>query len=313
MKFRFKILIAIFLLILSISASAVFNLNLNSSAEAATKRIIKFGVLRKLNTTEEEFGDMWRRTFAPNNERLEIIIKFYDSLVQMQMALSAGEINQMVLPEAAANYVVSQAGSEYEITLTLRSKNAHGLSFGFREDSAELRDKFSKALQALKDDWRLAAIEGRYISSAGNVAEIEPVKFEKFENAPTVKVAVTGDLPPIDFIRADGTPAGFNTAVLAEIGKFLGVNIELVNVDAGARTAALASGRVDVVFWYEVDTSSKTQPDVPDGVILSEPYYYEWNNFLHVKKALKRGASNSDSHSEWDAKKSIWEMIFSIP
>ncbi len=301
MKFRAKFLIAVFILIFMILTSI--------TAFAATKRVIKFGMLRKLNTTEEEFSDTWRRTFAPNNENLEVIIKFYDSLVQMQMALSAGEIDQMVLPEASANYVISQNSSDYEITLTLRSKSAHGLAFGFRGDSAALRDKFNKALQTLKADWRLAAIEGRYISSPN--AEIEPVTFTKFENASTVKVAVTGDLPPIDFVRADGTPAGFNTAVLAEIGNVLGVNIELVNIDAGARTAALASGRVDVVFWYEVDTSAKLQPDVPDGVILSEPYYYEWNNFLHVKRALKRGASQSESG--WDTKKSIWDMFFTFP
>ena len=124
------------------------------------------------------------------------------------MALSAGEISQMVLPEAAAEYLLSQT-PEYEATLTLRSKGAYGLAFGFREDSAALRDKVNEALSALRGNWRLARLEGHYIALSG-VADPEPVRFEKFEGAETLRVAVTGDLPPIDFIAADGTPAGFS-------------------------------------------------------------------------------------------------------
>ena len=221
----------------------------------------------------------------------------------MQMALSAGEISQMVLPEAAANYLLSQ-NPEYEATLTLRSKEAYGLSFGFREDSRELRDKFNEALGTLKGNWRLATLEGSYIASSG-AGELKPAKFETFEGKGTLRVAVTGDLPPIDFMAADGTPAGFNTAVLAEIGNALGMNVELISVEAGARTAALASGRADVVFWYEVNSAAESQPDVPNGVILSEPYY-EWNNFIHLKKAQQ----HSSTSSGWNVKRSIWDLLW---
>ena len=101
--------------------------------------------------------------------------------------------------------------------------------------------------------------------------------------ADTIKVAVTGDLPPIDFVLADGRPAGFNTAVLAEIGKRLRLNIELLNIDSGARAAALASGRADVIFWVQVYKDSDRQPDVPENIVLSESYF-DWNKFLHIRK-----------------------------
>ena len=280
-----KRVVRIALTLITVAAVAV------SLSFAAEVRMLKLGILSKLNTTEQEFAETWKKTFAPRGEMLEVIVRFYDSLTAMQMALSAGEISQMVLPEAAADYILSQ-NPDYEATLTLRSKEAYGLAFGFREDSRELRDKFNEA---------------RYLTASG-AADPEPVMFEKFDGATTLRVAVTGDLPPIDFIAADGTPAGFNTAVLAEVGNALKMNVELVNVEAGARTAALASGRVDVVFWYEVDASAETQPDVPDGVILSEPYY-EWNNFLHVKKSPRGSASSS---SGWDVKRSIWDMFWTM-
>ena len=274
-----------------------------SGAKAMTRQVIKFGMITKLNTTEEQFAETWQKTFAPRNEDLSVIVKFYDNLTAMQMAMNAGEINQMVLPEPTAQYVLNQ-NSDCESVLVLRSKGM-GLSFGFREDSSKLRDEFNTALKELRESWTLPAIEGMYISSSG-AKEPEPVKFANFENAETIRIAVTGDLPPIDYIAPDGTPAGFNTAVLAEVAKFLHKNVKLVNIDSAARTAALASKRVDVVFWYEVDKTSEFQADIPDGVIISEPYY-EWEKFIHVKKALKK----TQSSQNWNINRSIMEMFFS--
>jgi hypothetical protein len=76
------------------------------------------------------------------------------------------------------------------------------------------------------------------------------------DGAETIKVAVTGALPPMDYVAADGTPAGFNTALLAEISQRIGKNIELVVVDSVGRAAALASGTVDAVFWTRTSEAS---------------------------------------------------------
>ncbi|MBQ7733835.1 MAG: transporter substrate-binding domain-containing protein, partial [Synergistaceae bacterium] len=128
-----------------------------------------------------------------------------------------------------------------------------------------------------------AILREKYINDAG-LDEPEAVEFRDFENIDTkIKVAVTGDLPPIDFVNAEGKPAGFNTAVLAEIAKRLHVNIEIVNIDAGARAAALASKRVDAVFWFQFRKNVETQPDIPEGVVLSEPYY-SWNEIISISK-----------------------------
>ena len=72
-----------------------------------------------------------------------------------------------------------------------------------------------------------------------------------------------------------GHAAGFNTAVLAEIAQRLEINIELVQVDSGARTLALSSGRADAAFWAR---SAAADPvieglDIPEGTITSESYY----------------------------------------
>ncbi|MBQ3402304.1 MAG: transporter substrate-binding domain-containing protein [Synergistaceae bacterium] len=250
---------------------------------------ITLGLLEKLNSTEERFSQQWQKAFAPNNELLKVNVKFYPTLTALQMALNAGEIKHMVLPEPSAEYVMRQTG-EYDPVLVLRSQGM-GLAFGFREEDRELRDKFNAALEAMRDGLILSALEGMYIASPGN-DDPQPVKFADFPGGMTIRAAVTGDLPPIDFIAPDGTPAGFNTAVLAEIGRRIGANIQLVNIDAGARSAALASGRADVVFWYEVVKGAEIQPDIPEGVIVSEPYY-EWEKFIHLRKKQKQQSSSS--------------------
>lgn len=253
------------------------------SSYAGERRVLRLGLLSRMNSTEEMFSQKWKERFAPNNDNFEVRVKFYDTLTAMILALDKREIANIVLPGATAEYVLNM-NQGYESILVLQSSNM-GLAFGFREDSKELRDKFNEALRVMRENWILQTLEGIYTASPGK-EEPEPVTLEHFDGADTIRVAVTGDLPPIDYTAADGTPAGFNTAVLAEIGAYLKKNIELIAVDSGARTAALVSGRADVVFWYEVDTSKSTQDqdDIPEGVIFSEPYY-TWDKFVHIRKA----------------------------
>ena len=82
---------------------------------------------------------------------------------------------------------------------------------------------------------------------------------EQIDGAETVTVAVTGCLPPMDYVAPDGTVAGFNTAILAEIGRRIGKNIQYTQVDSAGRALALATGSVDVVFWVRgLSSGSRT-------------------------------------------------------
>ena len=249
----------------------------------------KVGLLSKLNMSEQEFQNFSEALQASGRNKIfsseqydAIKLVFYDSLLSMQMALNAGDIQGMNLPEPVADYVMN-VNDGYEIAAITRMVPAY-LALGFRkDDDPALRNKFNEALLSMKADGTLAILRAKYIDEAG-VDDPEPVKFEKYDNIDTtIKVAVTGDLPPIDFIAADGTPAGFNTAVLAELAKRMKVNIQLVNIESGARAAALASKRADVVFWFEHRNGLDAQPDVPEGIVLSETYY-TWNEMLCLKK-----------------------------
>lgn len=211
-------------------------------------------------------------------------IKFYDSLTLMQLALNKGEIDTFTAPEAVGEYIL-RSNPEYKLRGFLVLKNPVALAFGFLEEKKELRDKFNKVIEEMEAEGKIGLLARDFITGP-KAQNPEAVEFEKFEGAETINIAVTGDMPPLDYIDAGGKPAGFNTAILSEIGKRLKININLINVETGARTIALKSGRADVVFWLQVFTgyeNFKDQPDIPEGVIVSTPYY-GWNKVMLIGK-----------------------------
>ena len=110
----------------------------------------------------------------------------------------------------------------------------------------------------------------------------------KIDGADTIKVAVTGDMPGMDCILADGKPAGFNIAFLSELSKRINKNIELVSISSDARSAALASGQVDALFWVvgTYDQEGKALPyplDAVKGVAISVPYMMDSRVGLALK------------------------------
>ena len=241
-----------------------------------------------LNFTEEELVKLMQESihneFYVGLDVTSISLKYYDSLVNMQLALDRGEIGVMTLPLCVGQFVLNTS-KRYVIKGIdwWFMSSACTFNCAFLEKNSALRDKFNEALRDMKNKGVLGMIEHKYVDEM-NIDTLKPVEFEKFDGAETITVAVTGDMPPIDYIATDGTPAGYNTAVLSEIGKRLKVNIKTVNIETGARVSALSSGRVDVVFWFQSNLDNNMPTiDVPAGIILSEPYY-RWNEQYFIGK-----------------------------
>lgn len=249
---------------------------------------VKVGILTMLNITPEEFsaGVAGAREagkikiFKLAETKGNIVFSFYDSLNTLQMALNKGDVDEISLPEPVGEYMLN-TNSEYEVAAIVKTEPV-SLSFGFRKsDDSGMRDKFNEALRSMREDGTLAIIVSKFITEPGT-DKPEPINFIRYDNAKTVKVAVTGDLPPVDYVAADGTAEGFNIAILAEIARRLHINVELVHVDAEARAASLASGRSDIVFWFQWVKGYKNG-DATDEIVLSESYF-SWDEILHIKR-----------------------------
>ena len=286
---------------------------------AAESDKVDSGILTYLGTTEAEFQealDDLRKALTPliteesakqewedydlldgflsELVRARRVVHFYDSLLAMQMALKARKIDEIVLPEPVVMYLTAINPKDYEIQFSLNMMPST-ISFGFKAGNTALKKDFDTAIKAMKQDGTLMTIEDKFIKNIGT-NEPEEVKLTEFKGSKPIRVAVTGDLPPIDYIASDGRATGYNTAILAEIGRRLKRNIRVISVEAGGRSAALASGRADVVFWYRNTEGIKTPKKLgknlkgvmvdssSGGVILSEPYY-EWDTDLVVGRS----------------------------
>ena len=238
---------------------------------------LTIGVLSYLNLTEEEFlaretakeaaldylethGMLELSEPKPEGgEALDLQIRFYDTMDALLMALQAGEIDAIQAPKSTADYLCATNDRLVQPSVFnfpesdafvqgLLNQLSDGYAFMMLEANADLRDQFDQAIADMRADGTLDALVLKHIAEASRTGETEAIAFEAFEGDP-IRVAVTGALPPMDYVAPDGSFAGFNTAILAEVGRRLQRNIALSQVDSVGRALALAEGTVDVVFW----------------------------------------------------------------
>lgn len=249
---------------------------------------VKLGTLKHLNVTETLLDNYFKQASARMSKTAGMYAPkhvFFDNMTSMLAALQSGQIDAISTYDSVARYLLAQ-NADLETVKDRVPKVSDAFCCAMLQDNDALKAEFNDAILKLTADGTLKQLVKTYITDADFNA-LPAVEMPTFDGAPTIKVAVTGDLPPLDFVTADGKPAGFNTAMLAEVSKIIGKNFELVQIDSGARAAALASKEVDVVFWVAVplnDTLAPPDCDKPDGVILTEPYFTDEIAHVDLKK-----------------------------
>ena len=257
-------------------------------AEPAKDGKAKIGVINHLNASELEYNGYMQKlekSYRPSKANLSAEYKYFDKMNDMQMALDARQIDMLSTYQNVAEYMIQRADNK-EILPSERHLE-DSFCFALRKDDTALKDDLDKAIKNMMADGTLSSLTKQYITDLKDGAEPPAVPITQIEGADTIKVAVTGDLPTFDMVLADGTPAGFSTAVLAEISRRINKNIELVNVDSAARAAILTSKGADVVFWVAVPKDSTLLPadiDHPEDLATSEPYYHDLITHVGLKK-----------------------------
>lgn len=250
----------------------------------------KIGVLAPIGQDEKGVIE-WTENVAEAEGKTSMFrntntIVIFDNLNAMIMALRAGQIDRFAAGLYTAEYITARND---DFRLIDNKHNAIlGLSLALREEDKPKMLAINLAINDMKADGTLERLIRENIIDLGKNEPIA-VEMPKIEGAEVMKVAVTGDIPPMDCILADGRPAGFNTAFLAELSKRIGRNIELVSISAGARQAAISSGRVDAVFWtrnaYNLKREMLPYPlDKMVGVVISEPYLFESRGAVSLSK-----------------------------
>lgn len=246
----------------------------------------KVGVIRHLNASEEALDKFYDKLEDDSHEKHRHI--FFNSMTEMTEALKSGQIDEIVTYEVVGKYLVAR-NWDFDVAVD-KAGLSDAFCCAFREKNVALKKEFSDAIDDIIADGTLKNLVKVYIfadsySEVSTKVEMPIFHHDEYDDdyELPIKIGVTGDLPPLDFVAADGKPSGFNTALLAEISRRLKKNFVLVPIDGGARALALTSGQVDVVFWVIVPTYDDVPLDIdkPAGIILTDPYFTD--EIVHVR------------------------------
>lgn len=213
--------------------------------------------------------EMHNSEFQGDGERI-----LYNNISSALLALNSDQIQIFATNSATADYIVSTNDNLMSFIPPGTAMQTE-LSMLTMEDNTETYNILNDAIIALKENGTMAQLIETYINSPDGVNQNQ-IELPFTEGAKTIRIAITGDIPPMDYVSLDGSPAGFNIALLAEISKQAGVNIDIVTMESTSRATALATDKVDAIFWV-CATLCKEHPEIRivesiENTIATEPY-----------------------------------------
>ena len=193
----------------------------------------------------------------------------FPTISEALMALKTGKVDTLLSMDANATYM-AQADPSLYLYMDPRLADYNDISFSMvvLSENEALCSELNEAIAYLKETGVLDALTIAMIK--GTLADVPPYEADK-----TLYVGVTGDIPPIDYVDENGTPIGFNVNLMSQIGAYLGYTIEFVQLSKNAIIAALASGKIDVVFWQEQSLSPEMLELLgvrSDAILSTDPY-----------------------------------------
>ena len=291
------------------------------TTKQTTKQVgIRIGVLAPIGLDEEgvrkwseNVAEAEGKTGTFKNPNTMVI---YDNLTSMLMALQTKRVDRIALNKATGAYITA-LNDNFKLNDN-HHKPILGYSIAMREEDEKTIELINAAISDMKLDGTLDGFIKELtenptapLATTATTATTEPLAtsptvhtvhavlsplsstvlphFEDVKDSDTIKIAVTGDLPPFDLVTSDGMPRGFNVAVIAELSRRLHKNFELVCINANARGEALLSKRVDALFWTRGVFDDERNPlpyplDVIEGVSVSIPYMLDSRVSISLKK-----------------------------
>ena len=100
-------------------------------------------------------------------------------------------------------------------------------------------------------------------------------ELEAIKQAGKIVVGTSADYPPFEFVDESGNIVGFDIDLAYEIGKRLGVEVEIVDMPFDSLIAAVQEGKIDIAIAAFNYTEERDQ-----AVDFTDPYYYAEDGFL---------------------------------
>ncbi|MDO4731228.1 MAG: transporter substrate-binding domain-containing protein [Clostridia bacterium] len=223
----------------------------------------------------------------------------YQTLSALVSAVTIRDIKGFSINESTAQYLLGKY-SELSYNTAGTGTRTEDFSMVTLTENKEVYDLLNENIKQLKADGTMQALIDNsltaYIQKDPEPTQAQP----HYEGAKTIKIGLTGDLPPMDFVTPDGDFAGFNVELLSEIARREQVNIEYVKVNSGDRKKYLQRGSVDAVFWSRTVNCLEhnvSWSEIIDGMSLTESYFSDDTVYMNSKTTNTAFSSAGNSSS----------------
>jgi polar amino acid transport system substrate-binding protein len=178
-------------------------------------------------------------------------VRAFSTSSELLTALKTKRVDAMLTTLETSKFLIS---ADTKLDIISANQPSNGLRMILRDTDTELLAELNSGIGILRAEGTLDKLYGEYIANVTvDRLAAAPAQLPPIEGAQTILVGINGDLPPYDYISADGKPAGFNVALMDELSRVLGKNIRFVTIPSDARFSALLSKntrRMDLFFWF---------------------------------------------------------------
>lgn len=202
----------------------------------------KVGV--QINTTAHESA----------NEFLETIkfeLKPYDQIIMPFTDLKAGRLDAIIVDEVVAQYYVNLEPQSYKVAGARLTNEPIGICF--KKENTAMRDKVDDLIIEMRKDGALKAISeewfGEDLTTNVDGAVTEVTNKGSFPSDKKVlKVGVDDVYPPMEFKDEKNNTVGFDVDLAKEIGKRLGMEVEIVSTAWDGIFTSLNTDKFDCII-----------------------------------------------------------------
>ena len=208
-------------------------------------------------------------------------VKYFNRYSDCVTAVLAGKVDAVLSPKFGAEYYAKRNN---QLKMIAREPVNVNVVMMLRSEDKALKDDLDKAITTLQENGTLKRLEDELVTNLPVDKYPASQDIPKIKGAKTVYVGVCGDYVPLDYIAADGRPAGYNVALMTEIGKLLNINLEFVSIETQARFAALSSKKIDLIFCNLEANTAALQALKSNNWAATKPYFTSEAGCFLVKK-----------------------------
>lgn len=218
-------------------------------------------ILSALKTSDAVFDEM--KEFEENHLQFGAVV--YKPTLQEQIeALQDEEAHMAVLSAYCGKYCVDNVSNTTMMIIPNIQASFH---FLMRIEDASLITAINRLISIYLADGMAEDTFRQALQYTQNGILSETFNQNDTENFPALKIGITGQMPPYDYIDLNGDFAGFCINYIRTLAHDMEYNATFTQLSPAVLYEELISGTVDLVFWCY------TPLRYPDNILVSDMFF----------------------------------------